>query len=252
MLKELSAGTGGAQDNPMMAGLSQGLEKVREFGFGVSFGNSSVGVELALGCVDATAANELQQGLQQFISMMQMMAMQNPSAPKLLTRLKAATAGTALRLTTEVTMQDVDLALKSSGLKPAPSARTTPGPGARPPATVQRAPMATAKPPATVEFIGMIPSDEQQLRYTRLLITNNSTEPVKEIRVTFNYFDRAGRNLGKRTRRHQDPVAAFLAPAESTREIRCPTFHVPSTTDRVVMTLHEIVFADGKKWTPAS
>jgi hypothetical protein len=251
MLKELSAGAGGAQDNPMVAGLSQGLDKIREFGLGLSFGNTAMGLEVTLGCVDAAAASELQQGLQQFISMMQMMATQDPSAPKLLTRLKTATAGTAFRLTTEVTMPDVELALKRSGIKlpPPGGSRSTPGAGARAPQAARGTPVATL-PPAAVEFLELIPSDEQQLRYTRLRITNRSSEPIKEIRVTFNYFDRAGRNIGSWTRRHQDPVSAFLAPADSTREIRCPTFHVPSTTQRVTLTLHEVVFADGKKWIP--
>ncbi len=243
MLQEISAGAGG-QNNPVLAGLGPNLEKIREFGLGMSFGNSAVGVEMVLGCADAGAANQLQQGLQQFVTMMQMMATQNPSMPKLVSRLKTSATGPALRLTTEVTVQDVDLALKSSGIKPVTRMEATP------PSTnvAQSAPSA---PPATVEFLGMIPSDEEQLRYTRLRITNNSSEPVKEIHVTFTYFDRAGRKVGSWTRRHQDPVSAFLAPAQSTREIRCPTFHVPSTTARVGLTVHEILFADGKKWTPS-
>jgi hypothetical protein len=250
MIKELSATTGG--DNPMMAGLSQGLEKVREFGLGLSFGNNAIGVELTLGCLDAATASELQQGLQQLIGMMQMMAAQDPAAPKLLTRLRTAASGTAFRLTTEITMQDVEFALKTSGITPAPRAvtRSTTGTTGRAPDHTPAAPVATPAP-ATVEFIELIPGDEQQLRYVRLRIENRSTEPVKEIRVTFNYLDRAGRPVGKWTRRHQDPVSAFLAPAQSTREIRCPTFHVPSTTARVTMTLHEVTFADGTKWTPA-
>jgi hypothetical protein len=234
----------------MMANLAQGLEKVREFGLGLSFGNSAIGVEATLGCVDAAAASELQKGLQQFITMMQMMAAQDAGAPKMLGRLKTATSGAAFRLTTEVTVQDVDLVLKSSGISPTPAARGA----SRPPGTGSPIPVPDAHGPAAapahVEFLELLPGDEQQLRYTRLRITNKSAEPVKEIRVTFNYLDRAGRGIGKWTRRHQDPVSANLAPAESTREIRCPTFHVPSTTERVTMTVHEIVFADGKKWTP--
>jgi hypothetical protein len=248
MIKEMSAGAGA--ENPMMAGLSQGLEKVRELGLGLSFGNTAIGMELNLGCVDAAAASELQQGLQQFIGMMQMMAAQDPSTPKLVSRLKTSSTGSAFRLTTEVTVQDVELVLKRSGITPTPgsAARATPGtPGTAQP--VPSAPAATLAP-ATVTFLELLPGDEQQLRYTKLRIDNRSTEPVKEIRVTFNYLDRAGRSLGQWTRRHQDPVSSYLVPAESTREIRCPTFHVPSTTHRVTMTLHEVVFADGRKWTP--
>ncbi|MCL4176186.1 MAG: hypothetical protein KJ072_00340 [Verrucomicrobia bacterium] len=252
MIQEMSAGVtagaGGAANNPMVAGLSKGLEKVREFGLGLSFGNNAVGVEVALGCVDAAAANDLQQGLQQFIGMMQMVAAQHATAPKLLTRLKTSASGTAFRLTTDVTVQDVEALMKSSGISPAPRARTTPGAGA--PLPVPVAPVAT-EAPAQVEFLELLPGDEQQLRYTRLRIVNKSAEPVKEIRVTFNYQDRAGRPIGKWTRRHQDPISANLAPGNSTREIRCPTFHVPSTTARVAMTLHEVVFADGTKWMPA-
>jgi hypothetical protein len=254
MIQEMSAGVtagaGGAADNPMVAGLSQGLEKVREFGLGLSFGNNAVGVEVALGCVDAAAANDLQQGLQQFIGVMQMMAAQDPKMPKLVGRLKTSASGTAFRLTTDVTVQDVEALMKSSGITPAPRARTTPGAGAGAPLSVPAPPVAT-EAPVQVEFLELLPGDEQQLRYTRLRIVNNSAEAVKEIRVTFNYQDRAGRPIGKWTRRHQDPISAYLAPGNSTREIRCPTFHVPSTTARVTMTLHEVVFADGTKWMPA-
>ncbi len=256
MIQEMSAGVnagaGGAAGNPMVAGLSKGLEKVREFGLGLSFGNNAVGVELALGCVDAGAATELQQGLQQFIGMMQMMAAQDPNTPKFVTRLKSSASGTAFRLTTDVTVQDVEALMKSSGISPAPRTRTAPGAGAGAgaPLSVPAAPVAT-EAPVRVEFLELLPGDEQQLRYTRLRIVNDSAEAVKEIRVTFNYLDRAGRPIGKWTRRHQDPIASNLAPGNSTREIRCPTFHVPSTTTRVTMTLHEVVFADGTKWMPA-
>jgi hypothetical protein len=248
VIQDLSAGGGVAQDNPMMAGVSKGLEKVREFCLGASFGSSAIGLEVTLGCTDAAAASELQQGLQQFIGMMQLMAAQNSSAPRLLSRLKAASAGNAFRLTTEVTMQDVELAIKSSGITPAPrAAGPTAGSSGQAPEGSSAVPARSA-PPATVEYLELLPGDEQQLRYTRLRIDNQSAQPVKEIRVTFNYLDRTGRTIGKWTRRHQDPVAAYLAPAQSSREVRCPTFHVPSTTARVTMTVHEIVFADGTKW----
>jgi hypothetical protein len=144
MIKEMSAGAGA--DNPMMAGVSQGLEKVRELGLGLSFGNNAIGIELTLGCVDAAAASELQQGLQQFIGMMQMMAAQDPSTPKLVSRLKTAATGAAFRLTTEVTMQDVELVLKSSGITPTPGSATRATPGT--PGTAQPVPTAPAATPA--------------------------------------------------------------------------------------------------------
>jgi hypothetical protein len=240
---------GGAAGNPMMANLAPGLEKVKEFGLGLNFGSGKVDFEVAVGCADAAGAQELTRGLQQFLGVLQMSAAQNPAAaPPFLSKLKAAADGTAFRLTTELTERDLDLALKTTGGGRAVA--STPS-KATPPPEAEPLPVA-GPPPVDVELLELLPSDEQALRFTRLRVVNRSPKPVREIRLTFQYYDRGGRKIGQWTRRHQDPVADQLIAGEATREVRCPTFHVPSTTTKVSLVLHEVVFGDGQKWLKPS
>jgi hypothetical protein len=239
--------SGGGMENPMIDGLAQGLEKVKEFGLGLSFGSSKIDVELTLGCTDNPAARELTQNMQQFIGLMQMVSAQNPgSTAPFLGKLKAASDGSTFRLTTEFTTRDLDLALQTiSPTTPATSKRSTGG--AALPAVEFTAPPPI---PLTVEVLELLPGDMQSLRHARLLIENRSNQAVRDIRLTFHYRDRTGQRVGQWTRRHVDPVRDTLVGADTSREVRCPIFHVPTSTRSVTATLHEVTFADGSKWSP--
>jgi hypothetical protein len=242
-----NASAGNLENNPVVATLAKSLEKVNELGLGLSFGSTKVNFELTLGCTDSAAARELTQGLQQFIGLMQMSNQNSANTPPFLGKLKAASDGLAFRLSTELVTRDFDMLLKNisptTTSSPRPATKVMPAPG---PAKERK----TA--PATVQFLELLPGDLQSLRYTRLQIDNRSNQPIREIRVTFNYHDQSGRRIGQWTRRHQDPNSDVLVPAESNREVRSPTFHVPAATRRVTLVLHEITFADGTKWVPDS
>jgi hypothetical protein len=244
MLQDLSASAG--TGNPMVGGLAEGMEKVREFGLGLSFGSKIINVELALGCTDAPAAQQLTQNLQQFLGLLQMMSAQNPGgAPPFLSKIKAATDNAAFRLTSELTERDFDLALQTVNPGAKPGARRPTGPAPLPPVVMPE----TQPVPVTVEVLELLPGDLQALRHTRMRIDNQAPQAVRNIRLTLHYFDRKGQRIGQWTRRHLDPVSDTLVAAESSREFRSPAFHVPTSTHRVTAVLHEVTFADGSKWS---
>jgi hypothetical protein len=236
---------GAGTDNPMMAGLTQGLDNVTEFGLGASFGSAKVDIEVALGCRDNATARELAQNMQQFLGLMQMMSAQDPtSVPPFVGKLRAASDGSTFRLTTEITARDLDMAMQT--LNPGATTQRRPAPGSRalPPVEVPE-----VKPdPVAVEFLELLPGDMQSLRQTRLRIRNDSEKPVRDIRVTFRYHDQRGQRIGQWTRRHMDPVSDILVGPQTSREVQVPTFHVPSTTRRVTLILHDVTFADGSRW----
>jgi hypothetical protein len=240
--------SGGGMENPMIEGLAQGLDKVNEMGMSLSFGSSKIDVELAFGCADNRAARELTQNMQQFIGIMQMVSAQNPGAtPPFLGKLKAASDGSTFRLTSEFTPRDLDLALQT--ISPAATAtprRSTGGADLPPVEFIAPPPI-----PLTVEVLELLPGDTQSLRHTRLRIENHSRQAVRDVRLTFHYRDQNGQRIGQWTRRHMDPVRDTVVGAETSREIRCPIFHVPTSTRSVTATLHEVTFADGSKWFPS-
>lgn len=246
MMQQLSAS--GGMTNPMMDGLAEGFNKVKEFGMGFSFGSSKVDVELVLGCTDNAAAKELSQNMQQFIGFMQMVSAQNPgtTAP-FLGKLKTASDGTMFRVTTEMTVRDLDLALQG----------VTPGAASTPRRSTGTSPLPRVAPreppsvPVTVEVLELLPGDTQSLRHTRMRIDNRSDQAVRDVRLTFHYFDHANHRVGQWTRRHMDPVLDTLVGAKTSREFRCPIFHVPIATRRVTVTLNEVTFADNSKWIPS-
>src|ERR1044071_4042086 len=149
-------GAGGANGNPMLAGLAQGMEKGREVDLSLNFGASQVGFELELGCADAAAATEFAQGVQGFLGIIQMSAQQNPSSmPPFVGKIKSATEGAAFRMTTVLTLRDLDLALKNINHgsqvargRPSTQVPATTAPVAPPPPAA-----APAAPPVEVEFV---------------------------------------------------------------------------------------------------
>jgi hypothetical protein len=240
MLKDLSSSAG--PGNPMVGGLAEGMDKVREFGLGLNFGSKKIDVELTLGCTDAPAARELTQNLQQFVGFLQVMAAQSPGgAPPFLTKIKAAAEGAAFRLSSELTQRDFDLALQNLN----PGARRPTSPSSLPTVVMPE----ERRVPVTVEVLELLPGDMQSLRHTRMRIDNQSPLAVRDIRLTFHYFDRTGQRIGQWTRRHVDPVSDTLVTAGSSREFQSPVFNVPTSTRRVTAVLHEVTFADGSKWS---
>jgi hypothetical protein len=237
---------GAGMDNPMVDGFAQGLDKVQEFGMGFTFGSSAIDFELVLGCADNAAARELTQTVQQFIGLMGMVSAQNPgSTPPVLGKLRAASDGSLFRLTGALTSRDFDLALEGISPGAATGPRRSTGAAALPPIERREPPPI----PVSIEVLELLPGDLQSLRHTRVRIDNHSSLAVRDIRLTFQYLDHTGRRVGQWTRRHVDPTLDTLVAAGISREIRCPVFHVPSTTRRVTATLHEVTFVDGTKWT---
>jgi hypothetical protein len=237
----------GGMTNPMMDGFAEGFHKVKEFGMGFSFASSKLDVELVLGCADNAAARELTQNMQQFIGLMQMVSAQNPgkTAP-FLGKLKTASDGTTFRVTTELTARDLDLALEGV----APGSSTTRRSSTSTAALPRVEPREPPSVPVALEVLELLPGDIQSLRHTRLRIDNRSDLAVRDVRLTFHYFNHANQRVGQWTRRHMDPVLDTLAAAKTSREFRCPIFHVPTATHRVTATLNEVTFADGSKWVP--
>jgi hypothetical protein len=236
---------GGNGSNPMLAGLAQSMDKVRDISLSLNFGASQVDCALEFGCADGAAASQLSQGMQGLLGMIQISAQQNAaSAPPFIGKIKAAAEGTAFRLTTAFTMRDFDLAFKNvnRGVAAAspPAAVPAPKPDAAP---------APSLPPVTVEFVQFASEEPESLRSAKVRVQNRSARPVKEFKLTFTYLDGFGRKLGQWTRSHSSLTAENLVGGETTQIVDCLAFNVPAASKKVVVTLHEVTFADGEKWS---
>ncbi len=237
--------------NPMLSGLAKGLEKVRDLGLSMTFGPSAIDLELALGCTEAQAAEEMAKGFQQVAGMMQMMASQNPSqTPPMLGKLKGSAQGARFAITTALTMRDIEISLKNL--------EQLPGFEGTAPAAAVAEPAAEAKvvvdvgpqgPPLEVEFLGFLPDQTEKLRQGKLRLKSSSANPIREMRVRYTYLDAAGRPLGSTLRRQRDSVAEALIGANTERQIECPFFEVPLRTVGVRVALLDVIFMDGSRWT---
>src|SRR5256885_9540093 len=159
------------------------MDKVRDVSLSLNFGASQVDLALDLGCADAAAATQLDQGIQAFIGMMQMGAQQNPSsAPPFIGKIKAAAEGATFRLTTAFTMRDFDLAFKNvnTGVAGARPRATVP-----PPKTEAAPAPAPSLPPVDVEFVQFSSEDVGSLRSAKMRVHNRSSKPVRELKLTF-------------------------------------------------------------------
>ncbi len=244
--KTLGGGSG-ANANPMLAGLAQSMDKVREISLSLSFGASQVDFGLDFGCADGAAATQLSQGLQGLLGMLQVGAQKNPaSTPPFVGKIKAAAEGATFRLTTAFTMRDFDLAFQNVNRGPAAARpRVLPHP---PNPEVAPAP-APSLPPVDVEFVQFSSEEQESLRTAKVRVQNRSSRPVKELKLTFTYLDAAGRKLGQWTRQHSSLTAENLIGGETTRIVDCLAFNVPAAATKVAVTLHEVTFADGEKWS---
>jgi hypothetical protein len=247
--QDAAKGFGGssANANPMLAGLAQSMDKVREVSLILNFGASQVDFVLEFGCADGAAATQLSQGVAGLLGMIQMSAQQNPaSTPPFIGKIKAAADGAAFRLTTAFTMRDFDLAFQNAnrGVAGAPP-RALP-----PPAKVEATPApAPSLPPVDVEFVQFTSEEQESLRPAKLKIQNRSSRPVKELKLTFTYLDQSGRKLGQWTRNHASLTAENLIGGDTTGMVDCLAFNVPAAAKKVSVTLHEVIFSDGEKWS---
>jgi hypothetical protein len=247
--KDASKSFGGAAGlgaNPMLAGLAQSMEKVREVSLSLNFAASQLDFELDFGCTDAATAAQLSQGMQGLLGMMQMGLQQNPSStPPFVGKIKAAAEGASVRLTTAFTTRDFDLAFQSvsHGVAPPRPSTSRSKPAAAPaPAPVE------AQSPVEVEFVQFSSEEQESLRTAKMRIRNRSTRPVREIKMTFVYLDAVDRKLGQWTRTHASLTSENLVGAAVTQVVDCLAFNVPAFTKKVTVTLNEVTFANGEKW----
>ena len=248
--KSLGGGSaGGMNGNPMISGLAQGMNKVSEIALSLNFAASQIDFALDLVCSDGPAANELNQGIQGLLGMVQMGAKQNPSSmAPFVGRIKAGVEGNTFRLGTAFTMRDFDLAFQNinRGVM-ATGSRVAP----KPPKSEAAAPVVQSTSPVDVEFIGFSSDEQESLRTARIRIHNRSSKPVREIRMTFTYLDAPGRKLGQWTRSHSSLTGENLINGDATAVVDCLAFNVPAFTKKITETVHEVIFADGEKWSEA-
>jgi hypothetical protein len=102
-----------------------------------------------------------------------------------------------------------------------------------------------------VEFVQFTADAQESLRTAKMRVQNRASKPVKELKLTFTYSDPSGRKLGQWTRNHSSLTAENLIDGGTTRVVDCLAFSVPAFTKNVTVTLHEVIFADGAKWSPA-
>jgi len=246
--KSLTGGGAALNANPMLAGLAQSMDKVRDVSLSLKFGASQVDLALDLGCADGAAATQLAQGIQGFLGMIQMGAQNNAaSMPPFVGKIRVRAEGAVFRFGTAFTMRDFDLAFQNVGR----------GVGAAPPRALSQRPKSEAAPPPVaepapveVEFVQFSSGAEESLRSGKMRVQNRSSKPVKELRLTFIYSDQSGRRLGQWTRNHSGLTSDNLIDGEKTEVVDCLAFNVPAFTKKVTVTLHEVTFADGAKWSP--
>lgn len=246
--KSLSGGGAEWSANPMLAGLAQSMDKVRDVSLSLKFSASQVDLALDLGCADGPAANQLAQGIQGFLGMMQAGAQQNAaSVPPFVGKIRVRAEGAVFRFGTAFTIRDFDLAFQNVGR----------GVAATPPRGLSQTPKSEATPPPVteatpveVEFVQFSSDAQESLRSGKMRVRNRSSKPVKELRLTFIYSDQSGRRLGQWTRNHSGLTSDNLIGGEKTEVVDCLAFNVPVFTRKVTVTLHEVTFADGAKWNP--
>lgn len=238
--------SGGPGAPPMLAGLSQSLKEVRDFGASISMGGSSMDISLALGCASANAAGELAQGIQALQGMASMMTAQDPAGtPSALRNLKAAASGDVFRLNTSVTLADIQKAVKA--------ARTELGGMSSGPAPVvdydipEVQPLEDATPQVAIELLALLPDTGGHVRRGKLRVVNSESKAIETLRVTYVYLDEKGVQLGQWTRLQQD-TTPVLVPASSTRELQVSLFNLPPRTTRATATLKGVAFTDGSQW----
>ena len=73
---------------------------------------------------------------------------------------------------------------------------------------------------------------------------------MKDLKLTFTYLDESGRKLGQWTRNHTSLTSENLLGGETTQVVDCLAFNVPGSTRKVSVTLVEVTFDNGEKWSP--
>jgi hypothetical protein len=244
----LSSGAPGLKDNPMAVGMVKAFDQVKELGLNLNFGVTAMDIEVAFGCRSSQSAKEMADGLQGFLGMMQMAAAQNPATtPQFLSKLQVKSEGASFRLTTAVTVRDLQLAQQQAGGPAGRASSASQGSGK---ATVVVDPLVTpGKPPVTLEYLEIMPEQGSHIRRGKFRATNESERAVREIRVTFHYRDARGVQLGEWNRVQRDPYSEVLLPAARERVLEWPLFNLPFATRDVSLTLQEVIFSDGERWT---
>jgi hypothetical protein len=196
-----------------------------------------------LGCAGSDVASQMAQQVGGMVGIMQMMG--GGQVPGFLTRLRATAAGTVFTLATSVTPRDIDqlLQLTPAGAGAGAAAAADPGQ-----ARVIVQPLPVGSPPVHVEFLDLKPNQGGHLREGRIRIQNRSDRTVQELRITYDYLNARGSRVGTWTRQQRDPMSDTMVRPQATRELDVHLFNVPLSTERVTLSVREVVFSDGGKW----
>ncbi len=232
-----------ATPNPALTPI---VDQVRELGVNFEFGATAVEVQFALSFAEAGAAGQMAETVKGGLAAAaQFLPLQGPGANPagaFLQKLNATAEGQRFVLRLSLTPEDVEKALQGiPGFTPAPAAAAKPAPKVE-------APPEPAGPPVEIEFLGLVPTETQDLRRGKLRIQNLSSKSVREIRLTYSYFDRAGRRLGEWTRRQQDSYKETLIGPSTSRQMEVNLFEVPLRTEQVKLVIDEVTFTDGERW----
>jgi len=230
---------GGSQLPP---GVIESLKKLRAIGLGANFASDRLGLELAVGCVDAAACQEISGSIQGLLAMAQMSGGQSSAVSKL----RLAASGATFRLTVPITVQDLRQAMPGTPNAAPVTASATPVviPASAPEPTAQDSNL----PLAEVKFLAFLPGDDESLRTVKLRVTNRAPKAIKEVNLTFSYFDENGKRLKTASTQHVDPEGPQVVLANATREFQCYVVKVPVATKRVTVALNQAVFSDGEVW----
>ncbi len=241
-LQKLSGSANGLAMLPQpMAG---GLRQLRNVGLGLKFGDDLLRLELGLGFTDAAAAQQIGTFVQSLLTMSQLTGAQNAkgNSPSVQSA-KIVMAGSTLRLTSGLSVDEVLQAVQSASQAAALNAKRAPR------GVVKVQEVAPPEPsPVDLAFVELLPGDLESLREAKLKIENHSPKPVHQINVAFDYLGAKGEKLKNWTSEHQDPDAENLVAGNATRVFKCPVFHVPLETKSMSVRVVGVIFADGQAW----
>jgi hypothetical protein len=97
-------------------------------------------------------------------------------------------------------------------------------------------------------------SGEQPFRKLNLRVTNESNKDIRCVFCTLNYADQTGRIVKDHSTSlsaplHQSQGPPLLVARKSTTETEATAFFAPDNLASTTVTVQQVVFADGTKWT---
>ena len=116
-------------ENPLMAGLAQVMDKMREFGMSMHAKDESMSINFSFACEDAQSAVQLWTLSNGLLAMAKLAtASEEVEMPPLVQKLTSVAKGKSVLISTEVTLEDLSFVADNAGIGGGGDARPIPAP----------------------------------------------------------------------------------------------------------------------------